>query len=184
MSQFVIDIYFCCWVLLLLLYPLWFRVRVTDPLSRVTHWSCYHEIFFKTFISTFASTIATNFIKMWLKSSWIQPLSQVSQKYASPVSQHQWKLNLKGLWFRVKSLNHETFHYCFLLLTIPRKASNQIFSNKLYWDETLSLLLKWWNAIHWKTRWEKIYYLHNDNIIISFCKMAYFEEKCCWIILA
>ena len=104
LSQFVIDIYFCYWVLLLLLYPLWFRVRMTDPLSHVTHWSCDHEIFFKTFISTFASTIATNFIKMWLKSSWIQLLSQVTQKYASPVSQRQWKLNLKGLWFRVKSL--------------------------------------------------------------------------------
>ena len=38
--QFVIHIYFCYWVLLLLLQPLWFRVKVSHPPTHVTQWSC------------------------------------------------------------------------------------------------------------------------------------------------
>ena len=61
----------------------------------------------KNFISSFARTMATNFSKVWLKSSWPQPVTWLIyhaiklylQKCTSPVSQHQWPL-----WVRVKRL--------------------------------------------------------------------------------
>ena len=53
-------------------------VRVSHPLSHVTHWSCDHVICKKTFFSTFARTMATNFNKVWLKLSWPQISSHVT----------------------------------------------------------------------------------------------------------
>ena len=53
-------------------------VRVSHPLSHVTHWSCDHVTCKKTFFSTFARTVATNFNKVWLKLSWPQISSHVT----------------------------------------------------------------------------------------------------------
>ena len=78
LPHFVIHIYVCYWVLLLLLQPLWFSVRESNLPSHMTHWSCDHMILKKNFISTFASTIPTNFSKEWLKSSERQPSSHVT----------------------------------------------------------------------------------------------------------
>ena len=58
-------------------------------------------------------------------------------------------------------ITHETFH--FLLLILPKKR--QIKSFQITSIETERYL----------------YYVHNDNITISFCKMVDLVEKC-WII--
>ena len=69
----------CSSVLLLLLQPLWFRVRVSHPSSHVTRQSCDHVICSKkNFISTFARTMTTSFSNVWLKLNWPQPSNHVT----------------------------------------------------------------------------------------------------------
>ena len=58
--------------------------------------------------------------------------------------------------------------FIIILLTHPKGTSNKIFSNKFYWDGTLSLFLKWRNAMHLKTRSEKFYYLLKGESHIDF----------------
>ena len=58
--------------------------------------------------------------------------------------------------------------FIIILLTLPKGTSNKIFSNKFYWDGTLSLFLKWRNYMHLKTRSEKFYYLLKGESHIDF----------------
>ena len=132
LPHFVIHIYVCYWVLLLLLQPLWFSVRESNLPSHMTHWSCDHMILKKNFISTFASTIPTNFSKEWLsrvndnhRVTWLiyHVITLYWQKCLSPVSQRQWSLNLVGLWARAKRPN--------LLYQVTCRSSDHVLFEKL-----------------------------------------------------
>ena len=114
MPHFVIHIYVCYWVLLLLLQPLWFSVRESNLSSHVTHWSCDHMILKKTLSLPLLgqsppilarrdlSRVNDNHRVTWLI---YHVITLYSQKCLSPVSQWQWSLNLVGLWARAKRPN-------------------------------------------------------------------------------
>ena len=86
-------------------------MRVSHPISHLTHWSCYHVICKKYLFPPS--------LRQWLPVlsrwglSWIDHnhcvtrlidhvIMLYSQKGASPFSQHQWPLNLIRLWVRLK----------------------------------------------------------------------------------
>ena len=86
-------------------------MRVSNPLSHVTHSSCDHMILKKT--STPPSLGQWSPILARCDLSRVDPnhrvtrliyhvITSFSQKCASSVSQRQWPLNLVGLWVRVK----------------------------------------------------------------------------------
>ena len=91
---------------------MWFRVRVSHPPSHVTHWSCNHVIYKEKALPPPSlgqwSPILARCDLSWVDHSdrvtWLiyHVITLYSQKGESPVSQHQWPLNLVGLWVRVK----------------------------------------------------------------------------------
>ena len=71
-------------------------------------------------------------------------------------------------------ITDETFHFYFLLLTVPREASSKIFSNKFYWNGMLSLFLKWWNAKHF---FFLAYFKKPRCKLIPILRFCYFSEN-------
>ena len=147
--------------------------------------------------------MVTNFSKVWPKLSWPQPSSHVthlscdhviSVKGASPVSQRQWPSNLVGLWVRAKEpyllsqVNwRSSDHVLFEKRQVSTKAKPQNSagdikhrithkSKAFFVIQKISKLCKL-DEKNLRTRPEEFYCLHNDNIIISFCKMVDFVEK-------
>ena len=99
---------------------MWFKVRVYDPPSHVTHWSCDHVILKKALSLLSLGQWPPILSKCHL--SWVEHNHRVtwtiyhvitlySQKGASPVSQRQWQPDLVGLWDRVKG------HHLFFQVT-------------------------------------------------------------------
>ena len=100
---------------------MWFRVRVSHPISHSTHWS-FHQVICKK--SLFPPSLGQwppirskcglgwidhNHCVMWLIDHVIM---LYSQKGASPFSQCQWPLNLIRLWVRLKK-SHLLFQVTF-----------------------------------------------------------------------
>ena len=90
---------------------MWFRVRVSQPLSHVTHWSCDQVICKKSLSPPWLGqwpSISASCDLSWVdhnhRVTWLiyHVIMLYSQKGTSPVSQRQWSSNLVGLWVRVK----------------------------------------------------------------------------------
>ena len=182
---------------------MWFRLRVSDPLSHVTHWSFDHVIL-KNALSPPSlgkwSPILAKCDLSWVdhnhRVTWLiyHVITLYLYKGTSPVSQRQWPSNLVGLWVRAKEpyllsqVNwRSSDHVLFEKRQVSTKAKPQNSagdikhrithkSKAFFVIQKISKLCKL-DEKNLRTRPEEFYCLHNDNIIISFCKMVDFVEK-------
>ena len=110
--QFVIHIYFCYWVLLLLLQPLWFRVKVSHPPTHVTQWSCDIK---KRALSP-PSLCQWPSILSRCDWSWVEHNNRVTWLTSRVITFYSQKMHLQfhnandhqtwwGLWVRLKGLH-------------------------------------------------------------------------------
>ena len=106
-------------------------MRVSDPLSQVTHCSCDHVILKKPLSPSSLgqwSPILGRCDLSWVDySHWVtwlvyHVITLYSQKGASSVSQRQWPSSLVGLWFRVKGSH--------LLFQVAWRSSDHVFFEK------------------------------------------------------
>ena len=121
LPHFVIHIYVCYWVLLLLLQPLWFSVRESNLPSHVTHLSLPLLVQSPPILArSDLSRVNDNHRVTWLI---YHVITLYWQKCLSPVSQRQWSLNLVGLWARAKRPN--------LLYQVTCRSSDHVLFEKL-----------------------------------------------------
>ena len=110
---------------------MWFRVRVSDPPSHMTHWSCDHVLLKKALsppsLGQCPPILARCDLSWVDHSHWVtwliyHVITLYSQKGASPFSQRQWSSNLVELWVRVKGSH--------LLLQVTCRSSDHVLFQK------------------------------------------------------